>query len=544
MIVLRCSTDPPRNSRRLPLTKENAATNYFRLVLTVERRWHVSLESLAIAAFVGALIVIVAIFAVRFAGKLGVPGLLLYLLLGMVLGSTIPGLNFDDATLATVLGYSALILILAHGGLTTRVDQLRPVLAPSLALASVGIAVSIAVVSLPLILIFDFDPQLAVLLGTVLAATDAAAVFSVLRRMRVNEKVRTLLEAEAGFNDAPVVVIVSIVASGAWGQTAAWTIPFLVTAEIIGGALIGISVGYLGRFVLPRLALPAVGLYPIAVLALIVFSYGAASVVHTSGFMAVYISAILIGSAKPLPHRRSILGFADGLSWIAEIGLFVMLGLLADVGRLPEAIPLAIGAVLLLVIVARPLAAFISLSPFRMGAKTMAFVSVAGLRGAVPIVFAAIPLGFNVPGAELIFDATLIAVLLLLLIQTPFIPALGRRIGVCLPEQVRELDVESAPLDAISATVLGVDVPKGSALVGVFVVEMGLPQGAAVSLVIRGGNAEVPGEHTRIRAGDQLVIVASLNVHIQTEERLRLLSAGGRLARWYGSTGLPSSRDQ
>ncbi len=503
-----------------------------------------TLETLAMATFVGALIVLVAIFAVRFAGKLGVPGLLLYLLLGMVLGSSIPALSFDDATLATILGYSALVLILAHGGLTTRVDQLRPVLAPSLALASVGIAVSIGVVALPLIFIFDFDPQLAVLLGTVLAATDAAAVFSILRRMRVNEKVRTLLEAEAGFNDAPVVVIISIVVSGAWGQTAAWTIPFLVVAEIIGGAIVGVGIGYLGRFILPRLALPGVGLYPIAALALIVLSYGAASVLHSSGFMAVYISAILIGSARQLPHRRSILGFSDGLSWIAEIGLFVMLGLLADVGRLPEAIPLAVGAVLLLVFVARPLAAIISLLPFRLGAKTIAFVSVAGLRGAVPIVFAAIPLGLNVPGAELIFDATLIAVLLLAVIQTPVILALGRKIGVCLPEQVRELEVESAPLDGMSATVLGVDVPKGSALVGVFVTEMGLPKGAAVSLVIRGGSAEVPHEDTRIRAEDQLVVVTTIDMQAQTEERIRVLSTGGRLARWYGFMGSTSSPDQ
>jgi|688.fasta_scaffold184852_2 cell volume regulation protein A len=502
------------------------------------------LEELAMGTFLGALIVLIAIFSVRFAGKLGVPGLLMYLFLGLVLGATVPALYFDDATLATVLGYSALILILANGGLTTKVDQLRPVLGPSLALASVGIAVSIGVVALPLIFIFDFDPQLAVLLGTVLAATDAAAVFSLLGRMRVNNKVRTLLEAEAGFNDAPVVVIVSIVASGSWGETAAWLIPILVVAEIIGGAIIGIAVGYLGRFVLPRLALPGVGLYPIAALALIVFSYGAASVLHASGFMAVYISAILIGSAKKLPHRRSILGFSDGLSWIAEIGLFVMLGLLAEVGRLPEAIPLALGAVVLLVFFARPLAAIVSLAPFRMGTRVIAFVSIAGLRGAVPIVFAAIPLGFGIPGAELVFDATLIVVFLLLLFQTPVIAVLGRKIGVCLPEQLRELEVESAPLDGMSATVLGVDVPKGSALVGVFVVEMGLPRGALVSLVIREGVAEVPREETRIRAEDQLVIVATLDVQAQTEERIRLLALGGRLARWYGFTALPSSRDQ
>ena len=221
-----------------------------------------------------------------------------------------------------------------------------------------------------------------------------------------------------------------------------------------------------------------------------------------------------------------------------------MLGLLADVGRLPKAIPLALGAIVLLIFFARPLAAIVSLAPFRMGTRVIAFVSIAGLRGAVPIVFAAIPLGFGVPGAELIFDATLIVVFLLLLFQTPVIAILGRKIGVCLPEQLRELEVESAPLDGMSATVLGVDVPKGSALVGVFVVEMGLPRGALVSLVIREGVAEVPREETRIRANDQLVIVATLDVQAQTEERIRLLSSGGRLARWYGFTGLTSSRDQ
>jgi len=198
------------------------------------------LEQLASASLVGAVIVLVAIVGARFAGRLGVSGLLLYLVLGLVLGEIVPGLSLDDATLATVLGYTALILILAHGGLTTRVDQLKPVLAPSLALASVGIAVSIAVVAVPLVLWLDVDPQVAVLLGTVLAATDAAAVFSVMRRIRVSERVRTLLEAEAGFNDAPVVVIVSVVAGGAWGSTSGWWIPVVVLAELIGGAIVAL----------------------------------------------------------------------------------------------------------------------------------------------------------------------------------------------------------------------------------------------------------------------------------------------------------------
>lgn len=492
-----------------------------------------SVDFLPVATLVGALIVLVAIVGARFAGRLGVPGLLLYLFLGLVLGSTVPGLDFTDSEFAVVLGSTALVLILAHGGLTTRADQLKPVLAPSLALASVGVAVSVAIVAIPLIYIFGVDPQVAVLLGTVLAATDAAAVFSVMRRMRVNERVRTLLEAEAGFNDAPVVVIVSVVASGVWGTTSGWFIPLLVIGQLIGGAMVGVVVGYAARVVLPRLALPAVGLYPIAALAMIVLAFGASSVIGTSGFIAVYLAAVIIGSTSRLPHRKSIVGFSDGLSWIAEIGLFVMLGLLAEVDRLPQSIGIAFATLVILTLFARPISVFISLMPFRLGAKVIGFTAVSGLRGAVPIVFAAIPLGLDMPGAEIVFDATLIVVFVLLLVQTPFMPWLGRRIGVCLPEQARELDVESAPLDGMSAVVLGVDVPKNSAMIGVYVVEMGLPKGAVVSLVIREGEARVPDSNTRIKSGDQLVVVATEDVQVETEKRIKIMSESGRLAHWY-----------
>ncbi len=302
-----------------------------------------TLEDLAPVLLIGAVIVLVSVVGVRLAGRLGVPGLLLYLLLGLLLGSVFPALHVQDAQLATVLGYSALVLILAQGGLTTRLDQLRPVMWPSITLASVGVAVSIMVVAVPLVMVFDITVQNAIIIGAVLAATDAAAMFSVMRRMRISSRVRTLLEAEAGFNDAPVVVLVSIVSSGAFDTTPWWQIPLLVVGELIGGAIVGIGVGFAGRWLLPRLALPAVGLYPIAALALSIGAYGLADVLHSSGFLAVYVSAVMIGSAARLPHRRSIVGFADGLAWIAEIGLFFMLGALADVGSLPAEIPLRAG---------------------------------------------------------------------------------------------------------------------------------------------------------------------------------------------------------
>lgn len=490
-----------------------------------------TLDQLASVLLVGAAIVLVSILGVRFAGRLGVPGLLLYLLLGLVLGTVFPGLHVQDAEVATVLGYAALVLILAQGGLTTRTSQLRPVMWPAIALASVGVAVSIAVVAVPLVLL-GVSLQAAIILGAVLAATDAAAVFSVMRGMRISTRVRTMLEAEAGFNDAPVVVLVTVVASSSFGTMPWWQIPLLVVAELVGGAVVGVAVGYGGRWLLPRLALPAVGLYPIAALALLVGAYGLADLLHASGFLAVYVAAVLIGSAARLPHRRSIIGFADGLAWIAEIGLFFMLGALADVGSLPEALPLAVGVSLLILLLARPLAAVVSLAPFRMPRSTVAFTSIAGLRGAVPIVFAAIALGLDVPGARLVFDVTLLTVLILVLVQVPLIRVAGRRLGVIRPEEAVELELESAPLDGMRAQVLGIEIPAGSGLVGTFVTEVGLPEGAVVSLVVRQGEAIAPDMHTRFRAGDQVLLVTTEEARAATEERMRAIARRGRLARW------------
>ena len=491
-----------------------------------------SLEGLAPALLIGSAIVLVSILGVRLAGRLGVPGLLLYLVLGLGLGFAFPDIRVSDAELATVLGYSALALILAHGGLTTRASQLRPVLGPAIVLASLGVLVSIAVVALPLVLLAGLDVQLAVLLGAVLAATDAAAVFTVMRGLQVSPRLRSLLEAEAGFNDAPVVVLVSIVASGQFGTAPWWQVAGLIAAEIAGGVVVGIAAGFMAKWLLPRLALPAVGLYPIAALALLIGAYALADVLHVSGFMAVYLAGVLIGSARRLPHRRSIMGFADGLAWVAEIGLFVMLGLFADVSRLPQALGVAAIAGVTLVVLARPLSALLSLAPFRWAWQEIAFAGSAGLRGAVPIVFAAIPLGLGLTGSELVFDATLIIVLVLLLVQTPLLPLLARRLGLDTPTGVTELELESTPLDGMSALVLGVDVPQGSGLVGTFVSELGLPRGSVVSLIVRGGQAQAVDEHSRIRAGDQLLIVSTEEGRDATEERLRAVGRDGRLASW------------
>ena len=490
------------------------------------------LDGLGIAMLASAAVVLVAVVGVRVAGRVGVPGLLLYLALGLAIGQFVPGVDFSDAQLATVLGYAALVIILAEGGLTTSIKDLRPVLWPSLMLATVGVAVSIGVVAGALLLVTDLPVRVALLIGAVLAATDAAAVFTVLRGLRLHPRLRSLLEGEAGFNDAPVVVLVVLLSTSDITAESFWQIPLLVIAEIAGGAVIGFGVGYGAQWLLPRLALPAVGLYPIAVMSLMALAYGGAAVIHASGFMAVYVAAVLVGSADELPHRRSVIGFAEGLAWAAQIGLFIMLGLLATPDQLSEAlIPAAVAGVAL-VVLARPLATLVSLAPFRLPANWLAFVSMAGLRGAVPIVFAAIPLGYAVPEAHIVFDATLILVVILTLIQTPLLPAAGKRLRVDVGWKAQELQVEAAPMDRMDASLLGVDIEEGSRISGLYVADLRLPEGAAVSLVVRDGVGFVPDATTRFRPGDQLLVVASNDARRAAVKRLRLVSRDGRLAGW------------
>lgn len=490
-----------------------------------------TLEQMGPVLLGGGAIILLAIIGVRFAGRLGVPGLLLYLGIGLLVGWALPIDEVIDPEIATVLGSSALVLILAHGGLTTRMTELRPVLGASLALATVGVAVSVVAVAVPLIVFFEMDTQSAVLLAAVLAATDAAAVFAVLRKTNVIPRLKNLLEGESGFNDAPVVVLVTVVAAGGLDDQP-WLIPLLVIAELIGGAVVGIAVGFATRWLIPRMALPAIGLYPIAVVAALVMSYGLADLINSSGFMAVYVAAILLGSSANLPHRKAVIGFSDGLSWIAEIGLFVMLGLLAQPSRLPESIGIALVTAVVLLLFARPLASFVSLVPLRLPLREISFVSFAGLRGAVPIVFAAIPLGLGVPGAEMVFDTTFIVVLVLTLVQSPAIPWVARRLRVEAANEPDELEVDVAPLDDMDAVVIGIDVREQSRMVGVFLRELALPEGVVVSLVLRGNQSLPPRMETRLRSGDRLVVVAPQRLRTETISRLRQVAVSGRLGTW------------
>ncbi|MEU2610833.1 potassium/proton antiporter [Micromonospora sp. NPDC007271] len=490
---------------------------------------------LDLALLLGAAVLLVAVGAVRFSTRLGVPSLLVYLALGVVVDEAL-GHRFHDVELTRVLGFCALIVIIAEGGLSARWSTLRPVLGMAAALSTVGVLVSIVVVGVVVHLLLGLDWRLALLYGAVLSSTDAAAVFATLRRLRLPPRLVATLEAESGMNDAPAVIVVLLLSRDVAAAHPWWYEVLLVGYELGVGAAVGAAAGITGRYALRRAALPSAGLYPIAVVGFTVLAYAAGSVLHASGFLAVYVAGVLLGNAR-LPHRQAILGFADGLAWLAQIGLFVLLGLLVAPDRLGAAVLPAVVTGLALVLLARPLSVAVSALPFRFRPREQLFLSWAGLRGAVPIVLATIPLSERVPGADRLFDAVFVLVVIFTLLQAGTLAPTARRLGVTAPAEAAEIRVETAPLERMRADLLQLEVPPGSRLGGVHVDELRLPVGASVTLVLRDGAGFVPGPDTRLKVGDSLLLVATAEVRDEVERRLRAVSRRGRLARWFGEYG-------
>ncbi|MFC4060952.1 potassium/proton antiporter [Planomonospora corallina] len=491
----------------------------------------------------GSGIVIACIVAVRVAHGSGLPSLLIFLGFGLVLGEAGFGLQFDDAQLAQQMGLIALAIILAEGGLTTTWSHIKGSIPTAVVLATVGVAVSITAVAVPVHFLLGMDWRTSLLLGAVLASTDAAAVFSVLRRLPLPPRLSGILEAESGFNDAPVVIAVVLLSTS--------TSPHLGTAllevvfELVVGAAVGLAVGPVGVYALRHVALPAAGLYPIAVLALAFAAYSGAASLHGSGFLAVYLAALVMGNSQ-MPHRTASRGFAEGIAWLAQIGLFVMLGLLASPSEMPGAIVPGLVAGLILVAVARPLSIMASALLLRLTGvdrlnwREQAFLSWAGLRGAVPIVLATIPWAatfIDDATAKLVFNEVFVIVVVYTLLQGPTLPWVARRLGVTAPEEARDLAVESAPLEELNADLLQIRVPPTSKLHGVEVFELRLPSDAQVTLIVREGKSFVPSESTRIRTDDQLLVVATAACRETVEQRFRAISRRGKLAGWFGEHG-------
>ena len=496
---------------------------------------------LNLALLGGSALLLLSLLAVRLAAATPLPSLLIYLGIGLAVGEAGAGVRFDNSRLTADLGLIALALILAEGGLTTRWSTVRRAFPFASVLSTLGVAVSVTVIALASKAVLGVDWRTAVILGAVVSSTDAAAVFTVLRRLPLRARLRASLEAESGLNDAPVVALVVIASSDEWGRTSGFEIFAIITFELLAAAGIGVGLGLLGAALLRRTALPAAGLYPLAALATALLGWAGANAVHASGFLAVYLTALVLGN-QPIPHRRAVVGFSTSIALLAEAGLFFMLGLLASPARLPEAVPAALLVGAVASIVARPLAVVVSAVSFRLPWREQVFLSWAGLRGAVPIVVAVLPVNVGLPGATRIVDIAFVLVVVYTLIQAPTLGPLATRLGLTEAASTTELSVESAPLDEMHADILQFAVTDASGLHGLYVDELNLPGTARVSLIVREDRAVVPDPSTRLRSGDRVLLVTARSDADAVQRRLGDLSQHGRLAGWREQPGASGRR--
>jgi potassium/hydrogen antiporter len=459
---------------------------------------------------VAGLLMAAGLAAAKVADRVRVPGLLLFLGLGMLVGSEgIGGVEFDDAELTRTLGTIGLVLILFEGGLTAGWKEIRPVLGSAVSLASLGTIATAVIAGVFASWVFDVDLLGGLIIGSAIAASDSAAIFAVLRGSSLRRRLARTLEGESGMND-PIAVLL-VVGFIDWIELPDYGIVDMaleLAIKLSIGLAAGIVIGIGARAAFRRLDLPSPGLYPVASLATAALAFGVAEIAHGSGFLSVYIAALTLGTG-PIPARGSTIAFHQGMSWTAQIALFFILGLLVYPSGLGDiaAEGLALSAVL--IFVARPAAAVIATAFASFDIKERLMLGWAGLRGAIPIWLATFPVIAEVQSAELIFNAIFFVVVTSTLIQGATFNPLAVRLGLTTNEPaVPPTVVETGTVRRLGGDAFTYVVKPGDAAVGAVVRELGLPREALVNLIVRDAAAVPPRGSTEIKAGDELHVIA------------------------------------
>lgn len=463
-----------------------------------------------LTAFGGLLAASVALS--RASARLGLPVALLFLLVGVLAGSEgIGKIPFDDYHFTFRLGTTALVLILFDGGLNTSFSAARTVLLPATVLATLGVLATAGLVA-TLAHALGLEWPMALLLGSIVSSTDAAAVFSVLGATdtRLRQRVGLTLEVESGLNDPMAVILTTALTTALVRGQAVQPMALAgsIVLEMAVGAATGVAIAAGGRWLILRIRLPAAGLYPAFTLAIACLSFGVTTLLHGSGFLAVYVTGMMLGSGA-LPHAVGIRRVHDALGWLSQVLMFLLLGLLVFPSRVWQVASVGLALALFLSVVARPLVTALCLLPFRYPWRESAYVGWVGLRGAVPIVLATIPVMANVNGSRQLFD-----IVFFIVVVGAIVP------GATVPWVTRLLRMESAAPPPPKASIeVDARAPRGDelrayfisphlAVTGALISEIPFPQGAAVSMLERAGGLIAPSGATRIEAGDYVYVIA------------------------------------
>lgn len=453
-----------------------------------------------------AILLLLSVLASKVASRMGVPTLVVFVVVGMLAGSEgFGGIYFDDHATARNLGTLALVLILFAGGLDTQWRMIRPVLVPSASLATVGVAATAGLVAAFAHFALGFSWVEGLLLGAIVSSTDAAAVFGILRaqRVRLRRRLGPMIELESGSNDPMAVFltfgVTAAIVSGSFGG---WELVRQFFVQMLVGGFAGWALGRLAAVLINRLRLAAEGLYAALTISLALLAYAGTQMIGGNGFLAVYVAGVTL-AARPFVHRSSLTQFHDGLAWFMQIAMFLVLGLLVFPSHLPAVAGTGLALAFFLIVVARPVAVWLALLPFRLRGNERAFVGWAGLRGAVPIILATIPLTAGVPNAELIFNVVFFTVLTSVLIQGSTVGQVARWLRVAATDTERPQGPSAA-----RANMAEVSITETGTAVGRRVVDLGLPPTAMLVLLTRQGRSFVPQGSTVLQTGDRVMVAS------------------------------------
>ncbi len=471
----------------------------------------------------GSVLLLVSVIAGKTTTRLGVPTLIFFLIIGILAGSEgIGGIQFDNAAVAQLIGIIALNFILFSGGLDTNWQSIKPVLWRGVALSTLGVFLTALAVGIFVHYAFGFTILEGLLLGAIVSATDAAAVFSILRNKGIALKgyLRPVLELESGSND-PMAYFLTITLTGLVmsGNIDPAVVVISFLKEFILGAAIGFSMGKASVWLVNNIKLETEGLYPVLTLGLAIFTYSMTHAIGGNGFLAIYLCAIIMGNSK-MVHKRSLIKFYDGQAWLMQIILFLTLGLLVFPSKVVPLIGMGLLISAFLIFVARPLAVFASLSFFKSNTRSKLFISWVGLRGSVPIVFATYPLLAGFPKSELIFNLVFFISITSVLLQGTTLSYVAKLLHVTVPQKAKRrtgLDFELT--DKIKTAMEEIRIPDDAAVIGKRIVELGTPATINILSIERAGVYIVPNGSTKLMGGDILHVLA------EDENALELLSA-------------------